>query len=224
MNNIEYLRDRIKILIECANDAELRLDALEAKQRDNVTGSLPDIKIGGISVRDYGAHPDALPHVNTKAFQAALDAATTDKTSQAAFDPSRGFWCWCPAQKCAVFLHSPPTRCDFRTPCLDDWKRSKFEYLRAIGNCFATREEAEDEGKWRFETKLVLDEKLRVLKKRYNLPAVQIAWMNKDNDSAMDSRVVIVTPKYGTHHLWDFIDDVKAILGSDAKRYLTGEK
>lgn len=89
----------------------------------------------------------------------------------------------------------------------------KDEPLISIGNCFQTREEAEDEGKWRFETKLVLDEKLRKEGVLYVIK--NCLWCHV-------TKAMVVYPDRNVPRS-DFNQTI-GFLGSDAKRYLTGEK
>lgn len=82
-------------------------------------------------------------------------------------------------------------------------------FLISIGNCFATREEAENEGKWLFQDKLVLDEELR--KAGCSSSVKYLDW-----DFSIEK------PVYEAGFHPKSFEDAIAILGTNAKRYLTG--
>jgi hypothetical protein len=115
----------------------------------------------------------------------------TTQTEDKAWNPvTDGFWYW----QSGFVLHSSSNN------------EGVNQLLISIGNTFQTREEAEDEGKWRFETKLVYDVKLRVFAQAHN---VTVGFL--------------LNQVTGVNHFQSFGGYVLKILGSDAKRYLTGE-
>ena len=83
--------------------------------------------------------------------------------------------------------------------------------LISIGNCFATREETENEGKWLFQDKLVLDAELR--KNGCEQAVKSLCWHEELN------KVCYYIP-YPT----EAMEQAVAILSTNAKRYLTGEE
>lgn len=120
-------------------------------------------------------------------------------------NPERdGFWYWSATKGKAIKAESP-------LHFYGDDSRELHKYLISVGNFFATREEAEDEGKWRYETKLVLDQALRNYCREDNLDFEKLVFYMKE-----------CFYKHGDLRL--YCDRAQQALGDNAKRYLTGKK
>jgi len=93
-----------------------------------------------------------------------------------------------------------------------------FDFFISIGNAFQTREEAEDEGKWQFETKLILDEKLRECRKKFGIKNAYLIWVYGDECIGCHEG------KDASVNICGWFVESRSILGDNAKRYLTGEQ
>jgi len=134
--------------------------------------------------------------------KSALRGTTTED-----FNPARdGFWYWDIRTGDATGVASNPMT-------------SYYHCLISIGNWFRTREEAEDMGKWLFQDKLVLDEKLRQFLKATEYESVydfRMYWDWGRNEIRFDFCD-------SDRHDFPYASRIAAILGNHAKRYLTGE-
>jgi hypothetical protein len=125
-----------------------------------------------------------------------------------------GFWAWCQQANTGISMLY--------------FSEQERTFLISIGNCFQTREEAEDEGKWRFKTKLVYDEKIRQLKKNHpNEAHMCIDSFECGLMYGKPEKWIVTSPNpYGRAPFCPravYLNKYTEILGTDAKRYLTGE-
>lgn len=165
----------------------------------------PAVLLNESSGAIQGLTPDTMYETSPSWVQVIVKKpVVSQQKTEKEWNPERdGFWAWSYAGHRTRYINS---------------KLYDEDYL-AIGNWYRTQQEAEDIGKWLFETKLMLDKTIRPILDTLHELKIVLFW--SDIDSGRIELYDYENEKKYCNS--SFIIAIKAILGTHAKRYLTGK-